>query len=76
MKKPSLVHASVWDGGALYIDGQLVSNYYTSGQADIVEALGFNPIGLKLNHKWYKDHDFPKKLKDCVLDKGEKLPII
>ena len=66
---PSVVH--VWGGhgeGGLYVDGKKVSDYYTCGEATIVEALGFTPESRHLNEKWYADiSNLPDDLDECVM---------
>ena len=72
MNNHSLVHA--WGGhgeGALYINGKKVSSYYTCGESDIVSALGFKVVDVRLNEKWFQSIiHMPENLKDCVLDKA------
>jgi hypothetical protein len=59
----------VWGGhgeGGLYVNGKKVSDYYTRGEADIVEALGFTPESRRLNEAWYQDQvNLPENLDEC-----------
>ncbi len=67
-KTPNIVSVHVNDGAALYINGKLVSNWFTCGQSNILNALGFKKWEEKRgDEKHYKTNDFPPLLKDCIL---------
>ncbi len=68
--RPKLVQ--VWGGhgeGALYVSGKKVSDYFTCGESDIVEALGFTPESRRANEYWFKEQiKLPENLDDCILE--------
>ena len=67
MKSPKIVEVSGNDGGGLYINGKLVSGYFTCGQSDIVKALGFkNWESRQLDQVWYDSIvNLPERLSQC-----------
>gem|GEM_PF-3728435 len=67
MKTPKIVQVSVWDGAALYVDGELVSDWFTVGHADVLRAVGFKRWEkVKASDRHYRHNDWPKRLADVV----------
>lgn len=73
MKKPTITQVSVSDGSALYVNGVLVSKWFTVAQADIVTALGYKSWGgIKADDEFYRTRSWPLLLKD--VKKAKKSP--
>jgi hypothetical protein len=63
--KNKVVHVYGNDGGALYINGKLISSYFTTVQSDILAALNIPFKSKQLDQKWYNENDLPENLSDC-----------
>ena len=71
-KTNKITHVYGNDGGGLYINGKLISSYFTTVQADILIALGVETTdNWNLNQKWYDDNNLPENLDD-IPDKAVK----
>jgi hypothetical protein len=67
MKTPKITQVRVWDGSALYVDGNLVSDWFTVGEGDLLRAVGFKSWdSVQANQEHYRHAHWPKKLKNVV----------
>lgn len=60
------------DGSALYIDGKLISNWFTVGEEAIISALGYPVKVVEAEELWWESigGNFPYNLSGCVLKEG------
>lgn len=65
MKAPKITQVFVSDGAALYVNGRLVSDWFTVAGSDLLEALGFKKWeSVRADEAHYRTEPWPKHLKD------------
>jgi len=70
IKRIVITQVFVSDGSALYINGKLVSPWFTVGEASLVKALGFKERQwkqLRASETYYRNNKWPERLKDIIL---------
>lgn len=72
MKPPKIVHVYTADDSALYVNGVLVSSWFTVAQADILDACGLKYQARRADEAFRKLAKYPHLLKSVTWAKQTK----